>query len=108
MFDYTFIGFLNITKLWNADKTWLDLCLNTSVHGQTPAPKINEPPPSFGKKVTNFKWWPDLNLSVTLESIWPGMIHISMGDLLRARAKFLPQLAEYISQGKLVGGLVGL
>lgn len=31
-----------------------------------------------------------------------GMIHISMGDLLRARAKFLPQLAEYISQGKLV------
>eukprot|EP00435_Cladocopium_sp_Y103_P044990 s285_g12.t2 len=31
-----------------------------------------------------------------------GMIHISMGDLLRARAKFLPQLAEYISQGELV------
>ena len=25
-----------------------------------------------------------------------------MGDLLRARAKFLPQLAEYISQGELV------
>lgn len=31
-----------------------------------------------------------------------GMIHIPMGDLLRARAKFLPQLAEYISQGELV------
>ena len=30
------------------------------------------------------------------------MIHISMGDLLRARAKFLPQLAEHISQGELV------
>lgn len=31
-----------------------------------------------------------------------GMIHISMGDLLRARAKFLPQLADHISQGELV------
>ncbi|CAK8994136.1 unnamed protein product [Durusdinium trenchii] len=31
-----------------------------------------------------------------------GLIHISMGDLLRARAKFLPQLAQEISEGRLV------
>lgn len=27
-----------------------------------------------------------------------------MGDLLRARAKFLPQLAQEISEGRLAGG----
>eukprot|EP00931_Biecheleriopsis_adriatica_P119715 TRINITY_DN94922_c0_g1_i1.p1 TRINITY_DN94922_c0_g1~~TRINITY_DN94922_c0_g1_i1.p1 ORF type:complete len:539 (-),score=109.80 TRINITY_DN94922_c0_g1_i1:34-1650(-) len=31
-----------------------------------------------------------------------GMVHISTGDLLRARAKFLPELADYISSGRLV------
>ncbi|CAJ1393802.1 unnamed protein product [Effrenium voratum] len=31
-----------------------------------------------------------------------GMVHISTGDLLRARAKFLPSLAEYLSSGRLV------
>lgn len=54
---------------------------------------------SGGQILTSLSRW---------DEFLPGMIHISMGDLLRARAKFLPQLAEYISQGKLVGGLVGL
>ncbi|CAE7944941.1 unnamed protein product [Symbiodinium sp. KB8] len=31
-----------------------------------------------------------------------GMVHIPMGDLLRARAKFLPELGEFISNGWLV------
>ncbi|CAE7293426.1 unnamed protein product [Symbiodinium sp. CCMP2456] len=30
------------------------------------------------------------------------MVHIPMGDLLRARAKFLPELGEFISNGRLV------
>lgn len=29
------------------------------------------------------------------------MIHIAMGDLLRARAKFLPQLASALREGRL-------
>eukprot|EP00947_MAST-08B_sp_MAST-8B-sp1_P002465 g2465.t1 len=31
-----------------------------------------------------------------------GMVHISTGDLLRARKKFLPELAAYMDQGSLV------
>eukprot|EP00930_Biecheleria_cincta_P048488 TRINITY_DN33781_c0_g1_i1.p1 TRINITY_DN33781_c0_g1~~TRINITY_DN33781_c0_g1_i1.p1 ORF type:complete len:534 (-),score=78.12 TRINITY_DN33781_c0_g1_i1:46-1647(-) len=31
-----------------------------------------------------------------------GMVHISTGDLLRARAKFLPELANFITSGRLV------
>jgi len=31
-----------------------------------------------------------------------GMVHISTGDLLRARSKFMPELAQYMDNGKLV------
>ena len=34
--------------------------------------------------------------------VFSGLIHLSMGDLLRARAKFLPQLQQDISEGRLV------
>lgn len=105
--DFLSIYLYWITKLWNVDKIWLNLFLHT-LHGPTPAPQDEWTPTlkmekrhqlSSGQISTWVSRW---------DEFFPGMIHISMGDLLRARAKFLPQLAEYISQGKLVGGLVGL
>ena len=97
-----------ITKLWNVDKIWLNLFLNTTLHGPTPAPQDEW---THTLKMEKRHQLSSCQISTWVsrwDEFFPGMIHISMGDLLRARAKFLPQLAEYISQGKLVGGLVGL